>query len=329
MGKMARGGSTSGGGVRKKTRANNMGLQWWRKLTLPRRGKKDSLLHPKPLTPAQEQRVEQRRSALMKATAAPRVARAKAIAVADWDTETSMARVTATRGNAMQSMGVFRDGTQMLYPEEALFLVDRGGLDLCVDGLPASVQRAWAIAMAAENAVSLEEYLAFAHLRRAGYVVRRYESEEEDAGDGLKVSFSAWRVGSFKRRDLIRPLFHVAVFRYEDPPPAFDKIARFLDGAGKSRLKFALIDRGVIVLTDVATNATPLSERFLRRLPTDEQAKARDVEKGIVSGFIGPPRESNGTAPFRAPVELKAGMANCDSDKVNDLGNDGNTDRCT
>lgn len=276
------------------------------------------MLHPKPLTPAQELRVEQRRAALMKATAAPRVARSKALALSIWDKETCMARVTATRGNAMQSMGVFRDGNQMLYPEEALFLVDRGGLDLCVDGLPASVQRAWALAMAAENAVSLEEYLAFAHLRRAGYVVRRYERDGEEVEDGLKVSFSAWRVGSFKRRDPIRPLFHVAVFRYEDPPPSFDKIAQFLDGAGKSRLKFALINRGVVLLTDVATNATPLSERFLRRLPADAQAKARDIEKGILSDFVRLPREGNGNVPFGASVELEAGIVNGDYGKVND-----------
>lgn len=287
---MSRGGSAgASGGVRKKTRANSMGLQWWRKLTLPRRGKKDSLLQPSELTEEQQSRIGQRRAALMKSTKAPRVARAKSIAVADWDEEQGLARVTAMRGNAMQSMGVFQDGTQMLFPEEALFLVDRGGLDLCVHGLPASLQRAWAIAMAADNAVSLEEYLTFAYLRRSGYVVRRYESEEEKREDDIKLSFSAWRVGSFRRRDPIRPLFHVAVFRYEDSLPTFEQVARFLDNAGKSRLKFALIDRGVVVLKDVAMNATPLSERFVRRLSPEGQAKAREMEYSNSDDFIGPP----------------------------------------
>lgn len=287
---MSRGGTGQGsGGVRKKARANNMGIQWWRKLTLPRRGKKDSILVPQELSEAQHVLVEKRRAALRKATAAPRVARTKTLATADWHPDTCMAHVTAARGNAMQSMGVFKDGVQMLYPEEALFLVDRGGLDLCVDGLPASVQRAWAIAMRAKNALSFEEYLAFAHLRRAGYVVRRLGLGEGPLNDGLKVSFAAWRVGSFKRRDPMRPLFFVAVFKYEEPLPNFDAVTKFLDSAGKSRLKFALIDRGVLILKDVAANATPMSERFIRRLTPGEQAKARKLEQGSLGDFITAP----------------------------------------
>ncbi|CDF33586.1 unnamed protein product [Chondrus crispus] len=287
---MSRGGTAHGsGGVRKKTRANNMGIQWWRKLTLPRRGKKDSILLPQQLTESQSALVEQRRAALRKATAAPRVARTKTLATADWDPEICMARVTAARGNAMQSMGVYKDGKQMLYPEEALFLVDRGGLDLCVGGLPCSVQRAWGIAMGAINSLSFEEYLAFAYLRRAGYVIRRVGLDEEQQLNSLKVSFAAWRVGAFKRRDPMRPMFYVSVFKYEDSLPSFDDVAKFLDGAGKSRLKFALIDRGVLVLKDVAANATPLSERFIRRLSPEERSKAREIEIGSLGDFITSP----------------------------------------
>lgn len=286
---MARGNSiAANGGVRKKARANHMGLQWWRKLTLPRRGKKDSLLSPAPLTAMQKERLEERATALRKATIAPRVTKHKALASAEWDNDLSMARVVATRGHAMNSMGEFRDGGQFLYPEEALYLVDRGGLDLCFDGLPASVQRTWAVTMAARNALSLEEYLAFAHLRRAGYVVRRLDKEKPSCTEAIKVSFSVWRVGSFRRRDPIRPLFHVAVFRYEDPPPSTETVATYLEAQEKTRLKFAIIDRGVVVLTDVATNATPLSERFVKRLPRAAQEQARSLQRGVLGDFITP-----------------------------------------
>lgn len=263
-----------------------MGLQWWRKLTLPRRGKKDSLLSPAPLSERQKERLEQRRATLMKATAAPRVTKLKALASADWDAEQCLARVTATRGNAMNSMGEFRDGGHLLYPEEALYLVDRGALDLCINGLPASVQRAWSVTMSASNALSLEEYLAFAHLRRAGYVVRRYDPDEDGGRGELKVSFSVWRVGSFRRRNPIRPLFLVSVFKYEDPPPSIHLVSAFLGSLEKTRLKFALIDRGVVVFTDMATNATPLSERFVRRLPKDAQERARSLRAGNADDFI-------------------------------------------
>lgn len=282
---MARGGSDGKKGIRKKTRANNMGLQWWRKLSLPRRGKKDSLLEPAPLTESQRTKLESRQAALLKAVSAPRVTRQKHLASATWDPSRNLAKVTTPRGNSLQSMGCFIDGAQYLYPEEALYLVDRGTLDLCIDGLPASVHRTWVVAISAKNALSLEEYLTFSHLRRCGYVVRRYERHENDSRSGPKVALSAWKVGSYKRKDGPRPLFHIAVFRYEDAPPTIDSITRFLDSTGKTRLKFALIDRGVVVLTDVATNATPLSERFLRRLPLGQQEVARRLQSGDAGGL--------------------------------------------
>lgn len=268
---MARGGTDKSGGVRKKQRANSMGLQWWRKLTLPRRGKKDSMLEPTTLNTTQQNRLADRRAALLKAIVAPRVARQKHMATAEWDKSREMARVTALRGNSIQSMGKFDNGKQYLYPEEALFLVDRGTLDLLVDGHPASFQRAWALAMTTSNCISLEQYLTYAHLRRGGYVVRRFKADDDRRVKGLVISFSAWRVGSFKRKEPIRPLFYVCVYRYQDQPPCISDVSRFLDSAGKSRLKFSLIDRGVVVLTDVASNATPLSDRFINRLSVEEK----------------------------------------------------------
>lgn len=276
---MARGGKdANGNAIRKKPRANNMGLKWWRKLTLPRRGKKDSMLSPTALSESQQERVEKRTAALKKAIVAPRVSRSKHMARAEWDG--SHARIITARGNTLQSMGEFRDGEQYLYAEEMLYLVDKGTLDLTVNGLPASLQRAWGLML--ETGVALEHYLAFAHLRRAGYVVRRYAGEGD--AQGLRMAFSAWRVGAFRRKELARPLFHVAVFRYGEQPPVIRDVGQFLDGTGKTRVKFALIDRGVVVLTDVATNATPLSERFLRRLPAEKrvanEAFQRVVEEG-------------------------------------------------
>lgn len=261
--------------ARKKTRANSMGLQWWRKLTLPRRGKKGTLLAPAPATEAQCARLERRSEKLHKAIAAPRTARVKHMAVAEWDAGRGMARVTVPKGNAMQSMGVFEEGVQWLWPEEAMLQVDKGTLDLKVSGVPVSLQRAWAMMLEAPNAATTEEYLAFVHLRRAGYVVRRVNEHVHQGPGVLRVTFSAWRVGAFRRKDDARPLFHLAVFRYEDPPPTIAAISALLETTGKTRLRVALIDRGVVVLTDMASNATPLSDRFLRRLTPAQAAAAR------------------------------------------------------
>lgn len=309
---MGRGtGDRNGSGIRKKNRANSMGLQWWRKLTLPRRGKKDSRLAPGPISQFQSDRLRERESSLRKAVSAARVTRKKHLAAATWDATGSVAYVTITRGASMQTMGYFEGGQQFLLPEEVLYLVDRGALDLDIDGLPASMQRAWAVTMSGCLSISLDEFLVYAHLRRTGFVVRRYEGiegsteavggevemedivseEKEDMGNlkwkkALIPSFSVWRAGSFKRREGLQPLFHVVVFRYEDTPPNVDDVVQFSKICGKSRLKFALVDRGVVVLTDIATNATPLSERFLRRLSPERQAVARGVQEGDLTGLM-------------------------------------------
>lgn len=267
------------GRVRKRARANSMGPQWWRKLSLPRRGKKDTLLSPRELEEAQKGKLKRRREKLRKAITAPRSACIKHMAVADWDAQRSMACIVQQRGNAMQSMGVFTDGKQWLYPEEALFLVDKGCLDLRMQGMPISFQHAWALTFGCENALSLEEYLVFVHLRRAGYVVRRVSELVEQGPNLLKVSLSAWRVGAFRRKDVSRPLFHVAVFQYEDCPPNISHLTALLQTTAKTRVKIALIDRGVVVLTDVASNATPLSDRFRKRLiKTSEDDALREGE---------------------------------------------------
>eukprot|EP00178_Gracilaria_changii_P001103 TRINITY_DN115_c0_g1_i1.p1 TRINITY_DN115_c0_g1~~TRINITY_DN115_c0_g1_i1.p1 ORF type:complete len:285 (+),score=38.31 TRINITY_DN115_c0_g1_i1:406-1260(+) len=263
-----------------KNRKINIRLQWWRKLVLPRRGKKDSMLSPAPLTTAQNLKLDERRASLQKAVQAPRVTRQKHLARAEWDAAKHKAIVTVARGNAMHSMGYFSQGQHYLYPEEAMFLVDRGSMDLCINGLPASVQRTWATVMSAPNSLSLNEYLVFAHLRRAGYVVRRYDEDEYGTQEGFTISFSVWRVGSFKRKDCSRPLFHLAVFHCEEEPPVTSAVSAALGDFAKTRLKFALVDRGVVVLVDVASNATPLSERYVKRLGDAEQLSARQLETG-------------------------------------------------
>ncbi len=257
------------GRMRKRAKANGAGKEWWRKLSLPRRGKKDTLHSPAPLTEAQLTRLEKRRAQLCKAISAPRTSRPKHMSIADWLPAVGRAAVRVQHGNSVMSMGDFVDGVQHLRPEEALFLLDRGTLELRHHGRPVSLQHAWALLFSLPDALSVEHYLAYAHLRRAGYVVRRCEVETN-----LPVTLACWRAGGFKRKDQSRPLFYVAVYSYEHAPPVLSELSTFLsnNAGGKTRVKIALIDRGVVVLTDVANNATPLSDRFKKRY---ERAKER------------------------------------------------------
>eukprot|EP00173_Palmaria_palmata_P000359 Plantae.Rhodophyta-Palmaria_palmata.ctg11636.p1 GENE.Plantae.Rhodophyta-Palmaria_palmata.ctg11636~~Plantae.Rhodophyta-Palmaria_palmata.ctg11636.p1 ORF type:complete len:162 (-),score=20.56 Plantae.Rhodophyta-Palmaria_palmata.ctg11636:4-465(-) len=140
----------------------------------------------------------------------------------------------------------------------------------------------------------MEEYLAFCHLRRMGYVVRRFgidlgsEDGGEDVNGGVEASaerqgnrggdaeggeeklrpqFSVWRSGAFRRKEAVRPIFHLVVWRYEDSPPSVEGFAELLQLCdNKTRLRGILIDRGVVIVVDLANNATPLSARFVDRV---------------------------------------------------------------
>lgn len=267
-----------GGAIRKKSRANRM-VQWWRKLALPRRGKKDSLLSPSSLTVPQLDRLAERTAMWLKSILAPRATRIKHLATAHWQQEVGRAVVTVPRGSILQSMGTFENSQHLLWPEEALFLVDKGSMELCIGELPMSVQRAWAETLCADNALRLEAYLAFAHLRRAGYVARRYIGKQ---APGLQLDLSAWRVGGFRRHGEVKPTFNVATYGYDESVPRVADVQAYLETCDKSRLRIALIDRGIVVLVDVAANATPLSNRFVRKLPGMQREAAEKMQEGQV-----------------------------------------------
>lgn len=395
---------TSGGvvgGIRKKPRGLNLGLQWWRKLTLPRRGKKDSKLRPPlpsssgndgdggdaALTDAQQLKLIERRQMLKKSLLAPRVTRLKHLCEVDWDGDDKVGIVQKAKGGILQSMGYFRrGGTHCLYSEEVLFLMDKGSMQLSWHGLPVSVQHAWSMCLVNLNAT---HYLVYAHLRRAGYVVRRRgdvgggtakrkrwrddddsdddneningKRMDEDGGvrdddDGTTkteemVSWSVWRCGSFKRNDfLAKPSFNVIVFPYHQqnlprlvqlaqstlqsfynrqPPPqqhddddidqgnntdninnnsqnkenhtsnnnnkpkgkndrnsATNNINSTGASPDRTRTRLALVDRGIVTFVDIASNATPLSARFVNRLDGSARAHCHELQSGDASSVF-------------------------------------------
>lgn len=321
--------------ARRFKRPNFARIHWWRKLVLPRRGRKDSLLSPASLCTPAALRLRERAQQVYKSLLAPRASRTKLMVRADWNSATGLASVTTPKSNILQSMGFFADGVQMLYPEEALFLVDRGAMDLYFEGLCMSVQRTWVAATAASNALSMQEYLVFAALRRAGLVVRRYQAPDQNGNakgivlvDGEtnarhvenvaadlsttscqlreeqqrnalapRPTFSVWRVNSYRRRtEQVPPLFHLLVATPEQRPYTLSSLAALASSMdadhsfgqhARVKLRVAIVDRGVVMFDDVATIATPLSERFLRRLSAREAAAARSLRDGDPCAFLG------------------------------------------
>lgn len=92
-----------------------------------------------------------------------------------------MCIVERQRGQHFRTMGrADREGRMHLLPEETLYLLERGSLDVRWPeegpwaGLPVSLQAAYAM-LAGRDGCSVERYVVYAGLKRMGYVVRRGE----------------------------------------------------------------------------------------------------------------------------------------------------------
>jgi len=75
-------------------------------------------------------------------------------------------------------MGHTLHGQIYLYPEEALYLVDRGSLLVDYQGVNMSVQQMWTTYLTCNHnqktpALAMERYLAYAYLKRLGFIVIR------------------------------------------------------------------------------------------------------------------------------------------------------------
>lgn len=106
-----------------------------------------------------------------------RISYKHSLSVADWDLTENIAVVDIKRGNNLQKYGFQTREGIFLNPEEALFLVDQGILELRHDGLPLSVQETYILIVPLLS--SFEYYEVYSYLCRLGYIVRRYKKKEK------------------------------------------------------------------------------------------------------------------------------------------------------
>ena len=136
-------------------------------------------------------------------------------------------------------------GGAMLEPEEALFLCERGSLDLrfghCLGvgaslcGLPMSLQAVYACCIGARG-LTLERYIVYAGLKRDGYVVFRAKGFDEDEanlnpfplGNTFQSQLQIWfqtllhRLTTSVARRHYQPLIGTSFFRdYSNYLPLF------------------------------------------------------------------------------------------------------------
>ncbi|KAF8942600.1 tRNA-splicing endonuclease subunit sen54 [Haplosporangium gracile] len=105
----------------------------------------------------------------------------KTLSRAVYEPELGLFRLTVNKGNHFVSMGHTLKGNICLYPEEALYLVDRSSLLVEHNGTDFTVQQTWNLCLSQsqdhtgqwDSTQAMDRYLAYAYLKRLGYVVTR------------------------------------------------------------------------------------------------------------------------------------------------------------
>uniref|UniRef100_H0WIL5 tRNA splicing endonuclease subunit 54 n=1 Tax=Otolemur garnettii TaxID=30611 RepID=H0WIL5_OTOGA len=106
---------------------------------------------------AQAERLRQSREELWQLLAEERVERLGSLVAAEWRPEEGFVELKSPAGKFWQTMGFSEQGRQRLYPEEALYLLECGSLQLFYQDLPLSIQEAYQLLLT-EDTVTFLQY---------------------------------------------------------------------------------------------------------------------------------------------------------------------------
>uniref|UniRef100_A0A6J0UJ77 tRNA-splicing endonuclease subunit Sen54 isoform X1 n=2 Tax=Pogona vitticeps TaxID=103695 RepID=A0A6J0UJ77_9SAUR len=121
----------------------------------------------------QEERLRQCREEHWQLLEEERVERLGSLVKAEWKPKDGIVELKSPAGKFWHTMGFAKHGKQCLLPEEALYLLECGSIQLFYKGLPLSVQDAYENLLPLKL-VSLLKYQVFSHLKRLGYIVLRF-----------------------------------------------------------------------------------------------------------------------------------------------------------
>nr|XP_004655737.2 tRNA-splicing endonuclease subunit Sen54 [Jaculus jaculus] len=125
---------------------------------------------------AQAERLRRCRQELWQLLAEERVERLGSLVAAEWRPDDGFVELKSPAGKFWQTMGFSEQGKQRLHPEEALYLLECGSIQLFYQDLPLSIQEAYQLLLSeTEDALTFLQYQVFSHLKRLGYVVRRFQ----------------------------------------------------------------------------------------------------------------------------------------------------------
>eukprot|EP00064_Thunnus_orientalis_P017937 superscaffoldBa00003959_g18023 len=146
---------------------------------IPVRGQKDFFPND---SDEQRERLEQSLHEHWSLISEERVERLGSLVKATWVPSDQIVELQSPAGKFWQTMGFSDNGKQYLLPEEALYLMECGNLQVFYQDLPLSIQDGYERFLSS-NTVSLQQYQVFGHLKRLGYVVHRFDPSHTDAQD--------------------------------------------------------------------------------------------------------------------------------------------------
>lgn len=199
-------------------------------LSLPKRGEKDFESHS---TQLQLSTLEGSRAAMHRVLSWQRTHTPKQHIVAMYHAASNMAYVQKVKSSHFLTMGRSLGGKEWLLPEEALFMIERGSMDCrwpvdegdeMQSGAPMSLQGAYAAFLGFEAGVggklTLEMYTVYAGLKRAGYVVFRHGSWDDDGAALQPLSEAALNADAPPKSGLWTRFFAAIWRSISQNPPA-------------------------------------------------------------------------------------------------------------
>ncbi|KAM4662864.1 tRNA-splicing endonuclease subunit Sen54 [Discoglossus pictus] len=103
-----------------------------------------------------------------------RVERMGSLVKGVWKPKEGLVELTTPAGKFWQTMGCTERGTQCLLPEEAVYLLECGSVQLFYRDMPLSVQEAYE-RLLTHGTFSVLQYRVYSHLKRLGYIVTRFD----------------------------------------------------------------------------------------------------------------------------------------------------------
>ncbi|XP_062264803.1 tRNA-splicing endonuclease subunit Sen54 [Platichthys flesus] len=155
----------------------------------------------------QRQRLDQSLTEHWSLLSEERVERLGNLVKGTWIPDNRIVELQSPAGKFWHTMGFSANGKQCLLPEEALYLMECGNLQVFYQDLPLSIQDGYERFLSSAT-VSLRQYQVFGHLKRLGYVVHRFDpsSEPSSYARQLNLPHSYDRAGKqLKRKRSVSP----------------------------------------------------------------------------------------------------------------------------